>query len=275
MAEHFKQSCYLALMAYEIVPATEEIMAEIEAWLDTEESVYQAAQSAWEESEDCVSDPPVRGFRCNWDSVKLCWRNGNAKVYVLLVDGRAAGFLDGYDIMEIKPDLRGAGYGRLLGEFMLGLAVREGRSVLEIEIAPPTAEPFWTHMGFTTVPDRLGIGRGIYAYQILPRNFALSSGERVPFSVEFFTEEERHSSTPKPFSWFSGLGERLSDNQIQLPQRAYCFNPAVIGHNDYFVRIEVGERQVHFEKVKYTSSRACGIEQDAGYIYFMDRITVA
>ncbi|CDX51551.1 hypothetical protein MPL3365_130522 [Mesorhizobium plurifarium] len=29
-------------------------------------------------------------------------------VYVLLVDGRAVGFLDGYDIMEIRSNLRGA-----------------------------------------------------------------------------------------------------------------------------------------------------------------------
>ncbi|MDX8461295.1 MULTISPECIES: hypothetical protein [Mesorhizobium] len=48
-----------------------------------------------------------------------------------------------------------------------------------------------------------------------------------------------------------------------------------VPHHDHFVRIEVGGRQVLFEKVKYESSRACGIERDAGYIYFMDRIIVA
>ncbi|RWP42428.1 MAG: GNAT family N-acetyltransferase [Mesorhizobium sp.] len=262
-------------MAHEIVPATEATMAEIQAWLDAEESIYQAAKTTWVESEGFASDPPVRGFRCNWDSVKRQWRSGDAQVHVLMVDGRAVGFLDGYDILEIRPDLRGAGYGRLLAEFMLGLAAQEGRSVVEIEIAPSTAEPFWKHMGFTTVPGRLRNGGGIYAYRVLPQIFSLSDGERAPFSVEFFTEEERYSGTPKPFARFWGFGERLSGNQIQLPQRVYCFNPADEGHHDYFVRIEVGGRQVHFEKVKYESSRACGIERDAGYIYFMDLITVA
>lgn len=112
---------------------------------------------------------------------------------------------------------------------MVGLAAQEGRSVVEIKIAPPTAEPFWKHMGLPTVTDRLGNSGGIYAHKILPQIFALSGGERVPFSVEFFTEEERCSGTPKPFSRFSGFGERLSDNQIQLPQRVYCFNPSDVG----------------------------------------------
>ncbi|MBZ9908084.1 GNAT family N-acetyltransferase [Mesorhizobium sp. BR115XR7A] len=250
-------------------------MAEIEAWLDAEESIYQAAQKTWEESESFASDEPVRGFRCNWDSVKRGWRSENAQVYVLLVDGRAVGFLDGYDIMEIRPDLRGVGYGRILAEFMLGIAAQEGRSVVEIEIAPSTAEPFWKHMGFTTVPERLSNGTGIYAYKILPQVFSLSGGDRAPFSVEFFTEEEKYSATPKPFARFSGIGERLSGDQVQLPQRVYCFNPADSGYHDYFVRIEVGGCQVQFEKVKRASSRACGIERDAGDIYFMDRITVA
>lgn len=127
-------------MAYEIVPATEATMAEVEAWLDVEESIYKTAIEAWEAG-GYVGDGPPRGFRCNWDSVKRTWSEGNARVDILMVDGHAVGILDGTDILEIRPDLRREGYGRLLAVFMVDVAHNEGRSVLEIEIAPWTAEP--------------------------------------------------------------------------------------------------------------------------------------
>ena len=87
-------------MAHEIVPATETTMAEVEAWLDAEESDCQTAKEAWQAG-GYVGDEPPRGFRCNWDSVKRNWSDGNARVDVLMVDGQAVGFLDGTDILEI------------------------------------------------------------------------------------------------------------------------------------------------------------------------------
>lgn len=261
-------------MAYQIVPATEATMAEIETWLDAEEAVYQTAHKAWEAGgyDDDIPVPP-RGFRCNWDSVKRSWREGRVRVDILVVDDQAVGFLDGTDILEIRPDLRRAGYGRVLADFMVKLAYDEGRSVVEIEIAPPTAEPFWKRMGFTSVPDRQGSGGGIYAYKILPRTFRLAEGERVPFSVAFYSEEERHKDDPKPLAQFSGLGERLSDGTVQLPERASCFHPTDNGHGDYFVRIEIEGRLLHFDKAKREMSKRYGVECDKGFTYFLDRIS--
>ncbi|WP_213981348.1 hypothetical protein [Sphingomonas sp. dw_22] len=117
-------------MAYEIIRATEATMAEVEAWLDLEESAYQTAYAAWEVGGYLEEQPP-RGFRCNWDSLKRRWREGIVRIDILTVGGHAVGFLAGTDFLEIRPDFRNAGYGRVLAEFMLAIAYDDGWSVLE------------------------------------------------------------------------------------------------------------------------------------------------
>lgn len=258
-------------MSHEIAPANESTMAEVEAWLDLEERAYQVAQAEWEEA-GYEGDQPRRGFRCNWDSVKRSWREGYAPVDVLIVDGEAVGFLDGTDIVEVRPDLRGRRYGRLLAQFMIDRAWEEGLSVLEIEIAPASAEPFWKHMGFTVVPDRRGPGGGTYAYQVLHRSFDLAGGERVPFTIGFYTAEERYGDDPTPFARYSGQGERLTDGSVQLPERAYCHHPRHSQWQDYFVKIEVGGETLLFDKAKYDASKALGMRRDPGYTYFIERV---
>lgn len=258
------------LMTSHITKANEALLAEIEVWLDAEEAVFQRALEAWEV--DYEGDRPVRGFRCNWNSTKKGWREGRSEIYVLINDGKAVGFLDGTDILEIKPDLRGRGYGRILAEFMIQTAREQGRSVIKIEIAPPSAEPFWRHMGFAVVEQREGYGGGTFAYKVLPREFELGDGQRVKYTITFYTEKARYSQNPQPFSQFIGEGERLVDGCIQLPERAYCFNPVDDQHVDYFVRIDVDDEVLHFDKAKYEESSLCGIQRDLGYDFYIERI---
>lgn len=258
-------------MAFQIVPANEPLLAEIEIWLDAEEAIYRRASKEWEEA-DYEGDRPVRGFRCNWDSAKKGWREGRAKIHVLLVEGEAVGFLDGTDILEIRPALRGKGYGRILADFMIQSAWDEGRSVVEIEIAPASAEPFWLSMGFTLVEEREGYGGGTFAYKILPRAFELGGGERVEYAISFFTAKARYSPEPKPFVGYAGEGARLADGHIQLPERAFCFNPTDDQHVDYFVKIEVDGDVLHFDKAKREESELCGVVRDAGSVFYVERI---
>ncbi|TBZ99467.1 GNAT family N-acetyltransferase [Rhizobium leguminosarum] len=254
-------------MTHHILSADETRLAEIEVWLDDEE----AASKAWEDSR-YEGDPPVRGFRCNWNSAKRWWREGTSKIWVLIVDDEAVGFLVGTDILEIRPDLRGSGYGGILAEFMVETVRADGNSVIKIEIAPSSAEPFWRRMGFTPVEDRSGGGGGTFAFKVLPRTFALGDGDRVAYAISYLTQKERYMDEPTPFARFAGLGERLADGRIQLPERAFCFNPVDDQHVDYFVKIEVEGRLVHFDKAKYEGSRDSGIERDAGYDFFIERI---
>ncbi len=259
-------------MTYEILPATDATIAEVEAWLDAEEAAHKAGELAWVAS-GYEGEVPSRGFRCNWDTTKKLWRERGG-IDILVVNGEAVGF-QGHGIFEIRPDLRRKGYGRILAEFMITRAYDEGWSVFAIGIAPWTAEPFWQSMGFTIVPDRPDRGAGTFAYRILPRAFALGGGERIPFVIEFFTTDERYASGPRPFATFSGLGERIADGAIQLPERAYCFSPLEeVCFND-FIRVEVDGVEIHFDKLKRDSSTAIGLECDGGYTYFVDRIRQA
>ena len=257
-------------MSYTIVQATDSLLAEIESWLDAEETAYDAALNRWY-AEGYEGPKPVRGFRCNWDSSVKRWRDGLGPIDVLIVDAQAVGFLVGTDILEIRPDVRGNGYGRVLAQFMLDRLYDEGHSVAEIGIAPDSAKPFWIAMGFTPIerPDR---GAEIYAYKLLPRNFEMGQGVRVIYSIAFYTEEGRYAETPRPFASFGGEGELLPDGSLKLPKRIVCLDPTIAGHVDYFARIEMGGREVLFSKVNYDDAVAAGVQRDTGYNYYIDVI---
>jgi GNAT superfamily N-acetyltransferase len=261
-------------MDHSIVAADEARMAEIEEWLDEEEARYSTANEEWK-ANDYDGQNPVRGFRCNWDSVKKGWKSGR-KVFALIVQDHAVGFLDGTDILEIRPNWRGKGLGAVLADFMLKQEFDAGRSVVDIGIAPFSSEPFWRErMGFTVMQDREWYGGGTYAYKVLTRTFELSAGDRVPYTVEFYSEEDGYSKNSVPFARFSGLGERKDDGSIQLPERAYCFNENDEQHTDYFVAITLDGTTLVFDKAKRDECAELGVQKDKGGVYFLDRIRPA
>ncbi len=93
-------------MTYEIIPATEALLAEVEVWLDVEEAAHKAGEAAYV-ANGYKGDVPARGFRCNWDTTKKLWRERGG-IDILIVDGEAVGF-QGHGIFEIRPDLRRKG----------------------------------------------------------------------------------------------------------------------------------------------------------------------
>ncbi len=185
---------------------------------------------------------------------------------------RAIGFLEGYDILEIRPDERGLGYGALLAEFMISRAEEEGRSVIEIEVAPLSALPFWAAMGFTSIEGRQGSGGGRYAYRMLPRHLATGAGRKVPYIVEFYTETAAHTHG-QPFRAYSGNGEARDDGTLQLPERAICFSASVPNTDDCFVKLTFNDEEVFFDKLKRDEAFDLGFRQDEGYIYYLERIS--
>lgn len=255
-------------MTKAIVPATPELVAEIEDWLDVEEAAYQKAKAAWEENR-YDGDIPPRGFRCNWDTAKRVWEEGKSKLDVLLVDGKAVGFLSDTDILEIHPDYRGKSLGVLLADFMLRRVFDEGYSVLEIEIAPTTAEPFWRRQGFELLDNEIHYHDGMHAYQIIERTFELGDGPRVPVEVEFYDEKSRYGGRP-PFHRFDGLGERLSDGSIQLPERVHGYKPAQRYNTENHIRIVVDGEELYFGRSKY--EQRYGQAKDPVGNHYIDRI---
>ena len=51
-------------MTYEIVPATEALLVEVEGWLDAEEAAHQTGEAAYV-ANGYEGDVPPRGFRVN------------------------------------------------------------------------------------------------------------------------------------------------------------------------------------------------------------------
>lgn len=87
----------------------------------------------------------------------------------------------------------------------------------------------------------------------------------MPVVVEFYTPDERYRAKPSPICRFSGVGERIEDGCIRLPGRAYCFDPKENASLNWFVRIEIDDVEIHFDKLKRDSSKSLGLECDGGY----------
>lgn len=255
-------------MTCAILPASEDLVAEIEVWLDAEEAVYKAAQATW--SEAPFDNPePTRGFRCNWDAVKSSWREGHTPLDVLVKDGAAIGFLFGTDIVEIHPEYRGQGLGVLLSNHMLQRSSDRGYCVLEIEIAPHTAEPFWLRQGFALFEDEIQFRNGLHAFKIIPRAFSLGTGPRVSVQIMFHDETEAYNGG-EPFSTFDGEGECLADGSIQLPERVHGFSPLLQVNTNNHIRIVIDGNEVYFGRSRY--GQAHGTKRDPAGNHYIDRV---
>lgn len=245
-------------MAHQIVPATEETVAEIEIWLDEEEREYNGGERE------------IKGFRCNWDSLIRRWREGTEQIDVLLVDGQAVGFLNETSILEIHPNHRSNGYGQVLAALMDSRAFDEGYSVIEITIAPETAESFWVLQGFKPDHAEKNYHNELHAFKTLLRPFHLGEGERVPVVVEFYDEKKRDNGEP-PFVRFEGNGERLSDGSIQLPERVHGTDCTKRNNIENHVRIVVAGQEIYFGRSKYGGEY--GTQKDPRGAHYIDRIT--
>jgi GNAT superfamily N-acetyltransferase len=262
-------------MGVEIVPATEATLAEIELWLKAEQAAHDAAAAILAERWDSDVEIPERGFLCNWSLVRRAFERDPANVHVLLADGGAVGFVDKMDILEVRPDQRGNGFGRRLAEFMVGRAFDQGYSVAEIEIAPESALPFWRAMGFTADLTRQGAGGGIYAFRRFYRPQVLGNGPRVTYRVAFHPSERDWDKATAPFQVFEGQGEVQTGGRVRLPDRAYCFDEAKTTSIDCVVSLDLAGERLFEDKVKRPEAGAFGVKRDAGGVYFLDFISAA
>ncbi len=260
-------------MPAEIMPATEASLDEIEVWLTAEQAAHDAAAAILATRWNPEVEIPEPGFLCNWHLVRDSFSQDPTNVHVLVADGVAVGFVDKMDILEVRPDQRGKGYGRLLAAFMIRRAFDQGYSVAEIEVAPESALPFWRQMGFTIDPARQGGGGGIYAFKRFSRVHPLGDGPRVAYRIAFHPPSRDWDRNTPPFQVFAGEGKRLAGGRVQLPERAYCFDETRSTSMDCVVSIEVADEVLFEDKVKRPAAQAFGLELDPGYIYFLDVIS--
>lgn len=243
-------------VAIAIRNATKKDLAAVEKWLRAERE--QRGES----------------FFCNWSIIaNACKRK---ELIVLAADGDIVGFVvdapSGPDIVAVRPDKRGMGYGRRLAEWAITSAIDRGNSVIEGECAPESSVPFWKKMGFTVSQNRRESRGGPYAYKVLERKIALSEGPRVPFEIAFYPEKRDWNKNIKPFRMYAGEAQLLKDGSLQLPERAICFLPEIRDFDDCVVRVAVNGTRQFENKVKHPEANYIGVHRDVGGIYFLDKI---
>jgi GNAT superfamily N-acetyltransferase len=99
------------------------------------------------------------GFYCNWDVIEssyeqeeLCCIVSNTEAVGFAVWGKYE-LSARLDIVEIRPDLRGRGFGRILVEECFNHFRNLGLLVVDLECQPPTSEPVWRRLGFRDFPQ--------------------------------------------------------------------------------------------------------------------------
>jgi len=213
---------------------------------------------AWLKAEDGKTG---EGFWCNRRIVEECHDEGD--LLVLREDGKAVGFQLGAlvrpGIMEIRPDCRGKGYGRMLTERRLQEAMEKDWCLLHIECTPSSSRPFWTRMGFTV--DSLP---GKDAFMVLSKKVGLDLGlPRVQVKISFFPEEALYGNPrPAPLSVWEPEAVRLVDGTIELGQRVVGYKrPGALG--DIVAEIIVDGKVIFFDKAKYDRAYDLGLERQA------------
>lgn len=213
------------------------------------------------------------GFYCNWNIITGALKTG--ELFVVDVGGEPVAFLANegthHNIAEVRPDLRGQGYGKVIADAMIAQSEALGLSVIEIACAPEESASFWAKKGFTPVPSRQGYGGGIYAYREIPRPQKLSRGRRVPFAVRFFEERVRFSGG-EPFRVYEGEGEKMRSGRVRLPERAVCYDPKLEHLLDCYAEIEVEGVRLFFDKTKRDAAREFGIQFDKARIPYIEAI---
>lgn len=118
---------------------------------------------AWLERAQEAEDD-AGGFYNNRRIIRSSARDSDLRI--LLVGRSHAGFavitagdhLNAIDILAIRPEFRGKGYGRLLAESILSEMRARGASKVAIQCCPRSSAPFWRKLGFvpTTSEQRPG-----------------------------------------------------------------------------------------------------------------------
>jgi len=100
------------------------------------------------------------GFYCNWKIIEKSFQNN--KLITLQVHENPIGFIvwsnssicADIDILEIKPEYRKKGFGKIFFEQVSDYFIKEGYLVIKLFCSPKESEGFWIKMGLEKFPDR-------------------------------------------------------------------------------------------------------------------------
>lgn len=223
-------------------PATDADIKHIEAWLPTDRSIEtlamnwnitlkmfkKGAVSVWE---DGISNQPVA----------YCWGSLNSDS----------------SILEVHPEYRGLGIGRAMANFMIEEAISANDPLLEIEIAPISAELFWQKMGFQTRWE----GYRCIGRRVLELRQPLTDGISRSVTVEFLPENALWStkSVPVALETHNVIGRETFDGKITLEKCvAHFYLP---DGADLVIDVMVDGRSRYRGKAKYQDAKTIGVKE--------------
>jgi len=195
----------------------------------------------------------------NWDVTLSVFSKGGVSVWEDAASGKPVaycwGSLNSHDsVMEVRPEYRGQGIGRMLAEFMIDSSLAMHDPLLEIQISPGSAESFWRGMGFLTYLDR---GR-CYGRRILELRQPLEAGIRRSVTVEFLPPSSMWATEkPTPLACHQLLGIEDLDGKIVLEKAASHFHP--LDGADLVIDVQVDGRSRFKGKAKYPEAEAIGV----------------
>lgn len=222
-------------------PATAADMKYIESWLPTDYSIGTLAM--------------------NWKTTIKMFKEGAVSVWEDATIGQPVaycwGALNSRDsVLEVHPNYRKTGIGRKMAEFMIEAAITAGDPLLEIEIAPESAENFWKRMRFQTYWQK----NSCFGRRILQLEQPRADGIRRSVTVEFLPASASWSNDPaiKALATHNIIGTETSEGKIILEKSVAHFD--LEDGADLVMEVKVDGQSLYRGKAKHEGAKAIGVK---------------
>lgn len=160
------------------------------------------------------------GFYCNWTIIENAFNNNT--LVTLDFQNSPIGFIvwskgeiyAEIDILEIKPEYRRRGVGKLFFEEISKYFKQKGFLAIELFCSPRESEPFWKNMGFIKFPNRGYSESDLTYFKPLIRVQPNSENELTDNKIELWDVEpyQKNNSIPK-WTWYI----EHKNNKLILP----------------------------------------------------------
>ncbi|MDD2199670.1 MAG: GNAT family N-acetyltransferase [Bacteroidales bacterium] len=160
------------------------------------------------------------GFYCNWNIIEKAFNND--ELITLNLKEKTVGFLvwskgeiyAEIDIMEIKPDYRKQGIGKLFFEQISEFFKQKGFLVIKLFCSPRESEKFWKKMGFIKFPDRGYSESDLTYFKPLIKVQTIVENQETDDTVELWDVEPYQKNNNQP-KWTWNIN--LDNGKLKLP----------------------------------------------------------
>lgn len=122
----------------------------------------------WLRQEDALTK---EGFYCNWSLINMFFEKkcfaaiSFANLTIGFITWRTTSQLTAnIHILEINPNFRKKGYGKVLVKKVLSAMIKTGIYAVDLQAQPFSSSPFWKSLGFIEVPKKIRHWHFAYEY---------------------------------------------------------------------------------------------------------------